>query len=132
MSDAEKLEALVRKAVEGGWDSYGWPDWAVWGEDTIMFYDKSQEHDHTKMVQHGNELELSTIIFNHDFARALFGNDHVDCDCSHECECQCAICRNGWDVLPLGELHSWQHHLQQAVISPDPIDYMYKAVFGDV
>lgn len=52
------------------------------------------------------------IIFNHDFAKALWGGEI--------------------QVVPADPYTrvNWKYHLQQMVIADDPIDYAYEAVFG--
>lgn len=77
MTDAQMLEALMKRASDS---SYGGPSY----QDYLHF----------------DSVHLNDIIFNHDFARALFGEDNYD-------------------------------RLMQAVISPNPIKYMYEAVFGE-
>lgn len=58
------------------------------------------------------------LIFNHDFARALFGEREFYPD----------------GELTLGALRNagFEYHLQQAVVSKDPMGYMYGAVFGQL
>lgn len=58
----------------------------------------------------------SEILFNHDFARALFGERETR-----------SMNQAFETITKLG----WQDRLQAAVISNNPVDYMYKAVFGD-
>jgi hypothetical protein len=93
MSHKEILEKAIQKAVDGGWD--GTPD--PYGETSI--YD---------------------LIFNHDFAKALWGEAHTS------------------DRMPLPNEHGyegsitpstpvtrlWEYHLQQMVIADDPIEYL--------
>lgn len=107
MTDAQKLEALVRRAVENKWkDDYIWE-----GRDIHFLLDRTDEFETT----YGGFIGL---IFNHDFARALFGELLV-CPMTgyHTCDGKCKP--------------KFENELQQAVISEDPIDYMHKAVFGD-
>lgn len=109
MTEAEKLEALIKKAVENGF---------VGVEQSINTPKSYAEH---LLDWPFGEYDL---IFRKDFARALFGeqgfggeftgkypNPHLD--------------KRG------GAQRGWQYHLQQAVISVDPIGYMYGVVFGD-
>jgi len=50
-----------------------------------------------------------SIIFSHEFAKALFGEDLIyDC-CGYQ--------------FPI-----WEHHLQQMVIEPDPLKYLEKFI----
>jgi len=113
------LGRAIQKAIDGGWDAWGWPDFAVWGEDTVMFFDQMQEADPKKMVQHGNEVEFPTIIFNHDFARAVFGDAGYVVVGQYKTRKSVEI--NKPDRNPIS---SWQYHLQQLVIADDPIKYL--------
>lgn len=55
--------------------------------------------------------ELEGIIFNHDFAKALWG------------ECTTWVRSKSGRVTHL-PLDGWQYHLQQMVIADDPIKYL--------
>lgn len=115
MTQAEKLEALVRRAAQGGWQE-GW-DWL----DTITGDDAP-------------EFTCKLFLFNHYFVRALWSwDDSIKCP-------YCGICLTGLLMHPrpcpfgVAEVFAqpmWQYHLQQAVISENPIGYMYGEVFGD-
>lgn len=102
-TQAEKLEALIRRANNNGYTSYpsSWAEYEAWDIDK----------------------PYTTFIFNHDFARALFGEKP-----------EYGIKRYGPTPNTItrqdaGEFVPWQFHLQQAVISDNPVDYMYKVVF---
>lgn len=53
------------------------------------------------------------VIFNHDFAKALWGEEYI-----------------GWDISDVYfkkhriASQAWQFHLQQMVIADDPIEYL--------
>jgi hypothetical protein len=131
MTQAEKLEALVRKAIEGGWDMFqhrkhSIPPWYIvaggqmptpkvvetWvPKDSLLI---CGWEDYYFVWEH--------VIFNHQFARALFGEKSV----AHS-----GIMKSGKFTNPQ-PYSAYKLHLQQAVISDDPIDYMYKIVFGGV
>lgn len=99
MTQADKLEALVQRARSNGWDMAAYADWAQGA---------------THLVHGTNWYALT---FNHDFARALFGEKP-----EYEMDLYSP------DNYQLN-LNCWEWHLQQAVISDDPIDYMYSVVF---
>lgn len=123
LSQAEKLEALIRKAIDSGWTP-GSPGWAIRGNGIYYIGDVTITRE-----------DFATLIFNHDFARALFGEDVLQ----NPTRLQDGTYRSGDTYLDEKEqlikvkplLLAWQYHLQQAVISNVPIDHMYKAVFGD-
>lgn len=101
MTQAEKLERLIQRAIDGGWEPEDWV--------------QGPQH----LVQSLFQLDkVNTVIFNHEFARALFGEFPVfiaDED----------IAKDTLGRVTMSGLVEWQHHLQSAVISPDPISYMY-------
>lgn len=78
MSDAKTIEKAIQKAVDGGWQ-------APWG--TGKWY--PQEHS------------VNDIIFSHDFATALWGEQKA-----------------------FSLERGWQSHLQQMVVADDPIEYL--------
>ncbi|HEU5187927.1 MAG TPA: hypothetical protein VFT87_05510 [Candidatus Saccharimonadales bacterium] len=104
MTDAQKLEALVRRAKELGAES----------EALGAYYD---------LEGRGVSVDIlaRAILFDAPVARALFG----------ECTDTMTVQNNSLNVKQVIDMNGWRYHLQQAVISKDPIDYMYKAVFGD-
>lgn len=93
MTHAEILEKAIQKAIDGGWkaDAVG----------MVTIIPKGWlEHDHYK-----------AIIFNHDFAKALWGinSEPISSDISKDSELIKSI---------------WQYHLQQMVIADDPVKYL--------
>lgn len=66
--------------------------------------------DDTYVTFNPNTGHLFGIIFSHDFAKAFFKGTQIKCEC-HDC-CISDI--------------NWQYHLQQMVISPDPLKYLEK------
>ena len=62
------------------------------------------------ILQEVHECGCSEILFSHSFAKAIWGEERV----------------TGLTGDEYYEYPNWQHHIQQAVISDDPIDYYYK------
>lgn len=118
MTQVEKLEALVRRAVE---NDYKPQNFAWIPEDEKVLLDYWLTADNYKAV-----------IFNHDFARALFPLEGFRV--SPRADIPNTPTHNGsagvMKVNSRAIKGSWQYHLQQAVVSDDPIGYMYKVVFG--
>lgn len=125
MTQQQKLEALIEKAIESGWyvrggkvtEMHFLPNAGkgIWSQ----IYTWQKETDN----QLGTGLHvvggLYDFIFNHDFAKALFGDDmHTEWSSTGP----------DWSPLIETDLYEWQYHLQQAVISDDPIGTMYEAV----
>lgn len=93
MSDKEILEKAIRVAIKNGFGNKGY-DWL----DTAM----SDSFD----------MDAAPgLIFNHGFARALWGDDPI-------------YNQQGSTIYfdPLSK--AWKIHLQQMVIAPDPIKYL--------
>lgn len=110
MTDAQKLEALIQRAIEGGYTYSGcYQDF-----NGKLMLDMKEEQWVT-VFEAENDY---SIIFNHDFARALFGDTP---------EYEADLYRpEAYQIT----LKHWEWHIQQAVTSDNPIDYMYQAVFG--
>ena len=68
---------------------------------------------------------LRGVIFNHDFAKALWGEPYVCSNCGkplnqhHE-----GVAGHSYTVS------EWRYHLQQMVIAPDPIKYLGEHLDG--
>lgn len=89
LTQDEKLEALVNKAFENGW--------------------------HGSVVSPDIEFFPEHWIFQHKFAKALFGEELGPWKKYAHCE---------------HRKTAWRYFLQEAVISEDPIGYFYEMVFG--
>lgn len=105
MTQGDKLGDLIKEAVDGGW-SPTMDKTRSWTVDDILHWYMIDKFSH-RAFDNDNYLKF---IFNHNFAKALFGEDSLI------------------DHAP-GQL--WRYHLQQSVISKDPITYLYDAVFGE-
>ena len=112
MTHQEILQAAIEKAIENGWDS-------IRGM-KVQGIRKTPTHRYVKLTVNddgmvgGEEFAHEEIIYNHDFAKALWGEINVG---------------TGTDTTLGGmdypdEAPAWQHHLQQMVISDDPIAYL--------
>jgi hypothetical protein len=113
MSDKEILERAIQTAIDGGYRTW-------------EFDDKYTKVDEFKYLlgtlyddpsENGNVQSVEALIFNHDFAKALYGDlpkcweatdDYLDND----------------DPEDNGFIWNWQHHLQQMVIAEDKIKYL--------
>jgi hypothetical protein len=100
MSAQKILEKAIQKAIAGGWqeEPLRSSDWKVLDEDTVDVLNPDNKHHY---------LATSDIIFNHDFARALWGDGEY---------------LPTWDDP--GERGNWQYHLQMMVIADDPMAYL--------
>lgn len=93
MTDKETLTKAIQKAIDGGWKTgvLGIKDL---GQDFVS------AEAHNLLFEYGR---LEATFFNHDFAKALWGDYTNDVNYPQ---------------------YSWQYHLQNMVISDDPIAYL--------
>lgn len=187
MTQAEKLEALVQYVREHGfrWDGADILNFTVKFKKSFLpiYFELSSTYtweetddfgDKTGVVHVENNaqaLSVQELIFNHDFARALFGEekkkwlgkfswyslyeqDGYTFQSAQEL-IDSWVYQGGGPKPTIAELESlptegikvcagvvekliettnkgFGYHLQQAVISDDPIGYMYKEVFGEL
>lgn len=96
------LKQVIEKAIEGGWEERR-PDSAGTG---ILKYEGIEAYH--------------CILFNHDFAKAFFGElirKRVKLQ---------RIAGDGTRYVGYLKAPAWQHHLQQAVLAEDPLEYYFK------
>lgn len=102
MTNQQILEKAIAKAIDGGY-------YVQSGQRIVSLQDEwiTYSSDHQKEYSE----QAANLIFNHDFAKALWGDDGfttTGLKCStHE-----------------GVTRLWQYHLQQMVIADDPIQYL--------
>lgn len=110
----------MEKAIASGWKFAGNNSDATievlnrddyFGNDPYILVDWHMDIENT-------EFSIADIIFNHDFAKALWGDEEDGTE----------FVEGIFEEQPK---HRWKYYLQQAVISPDSVDYLYKAVFND-
>jgi hypothetical protein len=118
MTQAEKLKALARKAVENGWDGV-----ADSTPGALVFFQIGE----IDILARSEEQ----IIFNHGFARALFGEEYIDIKSGANNKDKVVPAPQGMsdEELKVYYWKTFEYHLQQAVISKDPVQYFYEQVF---
>ena len=102
MTNQEILQKAIKKAIDGGWagtERLTPTGWLV----CVRDYQK--------------EVNFNAFIFNHEFAKALWGDRPV-----------ISVNTKGRDFVGFTDLPKskplWQHYLQQMVITSDPIKYL--------
>lgn len=114
MTNQEILEKAIQKAIDGGW--------IVDSDKTLQlaFADAQDamvgNHEHSPYYYH--------IIFSHDFAKALWGEEPHYIHGGYFSE-------KDWhpDNVPMPVSYShWQYHLQNMVIAEDPIKYLGESI----
>lgn len=61
-----------------------------------------------------------------ELAKEEWGTEYLDCDCGHECKCDCFMCTDGWKLTEYLEIHSWEKQLLPFVTSREPLEYLRK------
>jgi hypothetical protein len=106
------LGRAIQKAIDGGWkEGNGW---------LLNLDNRSEEELRWKLSP--------LIIFNHDFAKALWGEEHVDSDYGTTLQQYEQQVKDGmhyphdyqWNDLD----YAWGYHLKHMVIADDPIKYL--------
>lgn len=137
LTDAQMLEALLEHAIESRWhtpiavpDGF-MPVYKVLPEAHVIKFNIASADPHVPVY----DLEkpgvgsftttTETVIFSHDFARALFGDGETPPELIYKFN---TVLGHADEYYYVGSL--MQYHLQQAVISPNPIKYMYVSVFN--
>lgn len=122
MNDEKILEKAIQIAIRNGWCDhmastfkYKKGDYSAW--DT---FDEDGWFRRGHYDEEDRSLSIADVIFNHDFAKALWGtgrptNGQVWLENLWATGDNC-------DLQFDGEL--WQYHLQQMVIADDPIKYL--------
>lgn len=101
----EILQKAIQKAIDGGWSMPGLTD-----EGKMHFTDNGVVVD---WLRGGRDFKSTeTIIFNHDFAKVLWGDG---CHTHHQ-----TIHKSDYSTCRI----NWQYHLQKMVIAEDPIKYL--------
>jgi hypothetical protein len=111
MTNQEILEKAIQKAIDGGWksisigeylevdfDSITGEPWAFWVYKDLY-----------------SAWSIFGIIYSHDFAKALWGDLPKRSADMYNCP---------QDEIGQVDTDNWEHHLQQMVISDDPIKYL--------
>lgn len=115
LTDQEILEKAIQKAIDGGWSFYagvfdGITHDAVTGEFQVRFEMDKGLASYPNLIQ---------ILYSHDFAKALWGEEMILMDFYAKFEEFVADSKLMSWTLP-----AWQYHLQQMVIAEDPIQYL--------
>jgi len=105
LSDAQIIQRAIKKAVDNGWK-------------TIVAFDI--------VMPYTNETEFYSIIFDKDFAKAFWGE--LPIHRSIVWNEMGNINSKVWEMIKpyikKGNLKHWQYHLQEMVISENPIKYL--------
>lgn len=104
MTNQEILTKAIEKAMSRAWDMYDFDKWK-WKIIDDPFKTEAHHYQVYAWVETADcTIDIAHIIFDHDFAKALWGEQHHDDD----------------EYQP----YNWCYHLQQMVIAEDPIQYL--------
>lgn len=104
MTNQEILEKAITKAIEGGWNRR-----------IRNFYvgalDADENGDH-------EQYDYESIIFNHDFCKAIFGTNEVcfSCGLENKHDPYCAE-QTFYD-------EAWKYRLREMVLEENPVEYL--------
>ena len=120
MNQAEKLKKVIEYAVERGWHDFTEQPEKIksiefTGDRVFIACSFGKESDTMGVIVADNR-KYRDILFSHDFAKAVFGFDT---------ESGTAKINPETELDQWGKLTKWARHLQQAVISEDPIQYYF-------
>lgn len=112
MTNQEILEKAIQKAIDGGWMPLKTTRPVVgWGADYSDAFDEGEgvliRALHARSNADYSFYSLRELIYNHDFAKALWGTEIED--------------PTDW---PNEQQQEWQYQLKEMVIADDPIKYL--------
>lgn len=110
MTNQEILEKVIQKALDNGWKAE-------------IVNEKKSEFKTINAVDFAvNQKRIDLLVsiflhmpvyFDHDFAKSIWGEERR----------RLTVCDEGANVYKI-YISNWQYHLQQMVISKDPIQYL--------
>lgn len=113
MSESKILEAAIQKAIDNGWEALPLVGAEEWGE----FSRAEKEYVCNNLIDIGRNKKSQgypIIIFGHDFAKALWGEELIKID---------DIITEIGNKYPYMQI-AFEYRLQQMVIADDPIKYL--------
>jgi hypothetical protein len=107
--NSQILTKAIQKAKNGGWEF-----------ETIVPWRDGYGVKKLRSLQHLKEFDVEHIIYNHDFAKALWGEPKPMT--TEEARASGYIGGGGQLCTPRNA--GWKYHLQKMVIANDPIKYL--------
>lgn len=122
MKDEEILKKAIGKAIKNGWGGWVCP-WRVVRRKKLVMV----ELQASKIGFEDSDLHPWLLIYDHDFARAFWGDKHffhnpMRTQKDYRKKEEVATRINASEFTWEGE--EWQYHLQQMVLEADPIKYL--------
>ena len=108
MTHEQILTKAIQRAIAGGWGPWNAPIIVKqFGEDLYLYIADER-------------WNIEAIIYDKDFARALWGTSRQDCAYCGQVPVHLNHCPYYGILTP----PLWEYHLQQMVITDDPIKYL--------
>ena len=133
MTNKEILEKAIQKALEGGWNSGAMVEFDARNPNRDGIYFSGWYSDLVRNKEHGNmpadavfvprtdNLEVSKLIFDHDFAKALWGSDQDAAGFGYRHN----IGEPDEEVFDFAmKAPKWKIKLALMAIADDPIDFL--------
>ena len=115
MTNKKILQQAIGKAVKNGWDI---------SSENGLFEMIPFGTDDPKLIAEANKNSSYNIIFSHDFAKAFWG-ERKEVSYDEDIPLSPTEFTEGCELGKKSVLdNKWQYHLQQMVISDDPIKYL--------
>lgn len=135
----QTLERAIRIAVRNGWKGFEYePGYITGPNPSTLYLWKYYPDTHTFMGPGEFDfprLDLNELIFNHDFAKALWGegkNRYVGLiETGYYPSSVTGIDNERLPIEQWVKFNGWQYHLQQMVIAEDPVEYLATHLPGD-
>ena len=115
MTDRQILEKAMNKAVDSGWDIKSYFNRLGYYPDTTP-----------REFSINNIQAIYYLIFNHDFAKALWGDEEnkSPLEANIGGKMGGSFDAGGAKMFEVTTKLGWKHHLQMMVIADDPIEYL--------
>ena len=122
MTNKKILEKAITKAIDGGWD--GGPFRPLPLNLNKWRFDSDYDAFGVGEYEYEIWIEPCEYIFNHDFAKALWGDKQIGINYSDLNKISDDIFYENPDMASGLEAPAYKYHLQQMVIADDPIKYL--------
>ena len=116
MTSSQVLEKAIQKAIDGGWE-----------HETVIPWRDGYGVQKLKSIEHLKEYDVEHIIFNHQFAKALWWKKGK-AKMYYNYPINWGLFKDDELQTTTALLEEWQYHLQQMVIADDLIEYLEKAI----
>jgi hypothetical protein len=124
MKNEDKLKKVIEKAVSRGFQYTSIPAFVAKQNVWRIAFGRYGLITVTNQGKRNLVCGYETILFSHDFAKAYWGEAKV---CFYCGDYGSGLRKCLFDVSTK-QVPAWQYHLQQCVLSDDPIDYYYQFI----